>query len=551
MKKYNHKYGEYNNDIAKAIKSILKERGIHDWQEFLNPSESSLDDRILDNLDKASEMLLKHINNNSNILILVDSDVDGVTSASLCYDGIMDIAEHFEKTPSVKAINHKTKTHGIDKIMSRIRKNCSKIDLVIAPDSSSSDVMGMNELYKNGVDFLVLDHHPMVDVMEFEIPNNTVIVNNTVGNVSTGLSGVGVVYKLMKYIDDEHWIGFADDYLDVLAVGLIGDSMPCTDGEVNYFVRKGLKNIKNKLVVEMLANKLDGISPKKISFEVNPMMNVVFRQGLVEDKDLMFRAMSRADKGVRYHNNRAKSEDGTISTEHHFRLLAKRTKTRETKLVNEADFSLVKISDNGKLGMMDIATTDLGTGITGMLASKLSKTNNIPFLVYDSSNGFKGSCRSPLDAKNIFFWTEQFVYCEGHMRAFGIHLKKDFDINKIAKSVEDYESSLSADMLIDESDINSGVIDMVSLINKNIYSPSCPKITFKTTITLSEEDVFVNDKKTVMSIDKGGYVVVLFNPSDSVVGKIIADGKVEIIAEPGVNEYGSSVTYQLVICEII
>lgn len=553
MEKYNHTYTDYGNDIVKATNSILKERGIADYQEFINPSDKSLDTRMLNNLDKASEMLLKHINNNSRILILIDSDVDGLTSASLCYDGIKNIAEHFEKKPRLGVINHKTKVHGVDMILDRLEGRYDKIDLLIAPDSSSDDIKGMRELDRHDTDFLVLDHHPY-KIADEDLPSNTVRVNNTVGGISSGLSGVGVVWKLMKYIDEENWIDFADDYLDVLATGLVGDSMPCTDEEVNYFVRKGLKNITNKLLVEIIGEKkLDGVSPKTIAFDVNPKLNVMFRQGVLKEKRLMFEAMSKMGEGKRFENKRAKSKDGTITIEHHFRLLSNRVKKSEKALVDSVDSGMVDISKNGKLGMLDISKTDLEGGISGMLASKLSKKFNIPFLVYDSENKCKGSCRSPIAVKDLFYETKQFQYCLGHDCAFGIGLKKGFDIDKIAKAIEHYESDLIADLLIEESEINAGVIGMVGLINRNIYSSACDKLTLNTTIGyIEEDDFYVNEAKTMMKIKRGGFDYVLFNPTDIMIQRFKSDpNNIEVIVEPSLNEFSGSISYQLIVLEVV
>lgn len=55
------------------IKDILEARGINNIDEYLNPSKKDLipADK-LKNIDKGVELLLKHLNNNSKIYVVVD-----------------------------------------------------------------------------------------------------------------------------------------------------------------------------------------------------------------------------------------------------------------------------------------------------------------------------------------------------------------------------------------------------------------------------------------------------------------------------------------------
>lgn len=61
------------NDINNPQLTILKNRGINDIDKFLNINKNVVHDyQLLKNIDKAVECLLKHIENNSNIHIVVD-----------------------------------------------------------------------------------------------------------------------------------------------------------------------------------------------------------------------------------------------------------------------------------------------------------------------------------------------------------------------------------------------------------------------------------------------------------------------------------------------
>ena len=122
---------------------------------------------------------------------------------------------------------HDNKAHGID--MDAIPENTT---LVIAPDSSSNEYEYHKALVEHGIDVLVLDHHESDHVSEYAC-----VVNNQLCDYPTkSLSGVGIVYKLCQYLDSLFGDNKADDYLDIVSIGLIGDMMDLRDFETHYLV---------------------------------------------------------------------------------------------------------------------------------------------------------------------------------------------------------------------------------------------------------------------------------------------------------------------------
>ena len=74
------------NDINNPKKTIMLNRGIEKWKQYLNLNESCVyDSCLLSNIDKAVDCFLRNIDNKSRIHIIVDPDVDGFTSASMVY----------------------------------------------------------------------------------------------------------------------------------------------------------------------------------------------------------------------------------------------------------------------------------------------------------------------------------------------------------------------------------------------------------------------------------------------------------------------------------
>lgn len=201
------------NEQLSVIEQILSNRGIKlsDIDHYLNVTEEdNLNPILLNNIECAAALILKHIGKEGNIIkVQVDSDCDGYTSSSLLLNYL------HVRFPScigkfVYSL-HDIKIHGID--MDNIPSNTT---LVIAPDSSSNEFDKHEHLAKNGIDVLVLDHHQADKVSEYAC-----VVNNQLCDYPTkSLSGVGIVYKLCQYIDTLFGDNLADNFLDIVAIGL-------------------------------------------------------------------------------------------------------------------------------------------------------------------------------------------------------------------------------------------------------------------------------------------------------------------------------------------
>ena len=66
------------------MNDILTLKGIEDIDSFLHPTIKNTESELLfDNIEKARDVFVKHIENKSIIDLLVDCDVDGFTSCLL------------------------------------------------------------------------------------------------------------------------------------------------------------------------------------------------------------------------------------------------------------------------------------------------------------------------------------------------------------------------------------------------------------------------------------------------------------------------------------
>ena len=88
---------------------------------------------------------------------------------------------------------------------------------------------------------LVIDHHE-ADI----ISENACIINNQLCDYPTkSLSGVGMVYKFCSYIDSLLDVDYADQFLDLVALGMVADMMDLRDYETKHLITRGLENIRN------------------------------------------------------------------------------------------------------------------------------------------------------------------------------------------------------------------------------------------------------------------------------------------------------------------
>lgn len=182
---------------------MLTNRGIPlaEINHYLHTTDDDiLDPKLIDNIDKGVKMLIKHIAQEDDVLIQVDSDCDGMTSAAALLNYLNCLFPAFVQNHVTYRI-HTGKQHGI--IPDEVPNN---VKLVIAPDSSSNDYEEHEFLSKMGIDVLVIDHHEADKVSEYAC-----IINNQLCNYPTkSLSGVGMVYKFCCYIDELMNVDYAD-----------------------------------------------------------------------------------------------------------------------------------------------------------------------------------------------------------------------------------------------------------------------------------------------------------------------------------------------------
>ena len=286
------------NQNYSAIEQILTNRGIplEEIEHYLNTSDDDISPPEAlgqENLRAAAATLIKTIRLDEMAIVVIDSDCDGFTSSAVLINYLHDLFPSWVENNLIYIL-HDGKQHGLnDHIEDLIKqKNSSKLfSLVIVPDAGSNDIEECTRLKIAGVKTVILDHH-LCDVQN---PDAIVINNQLSSYPNKELSGVGVVYQFCKYLDKLLQKDYADNYLDLVALGLDADMMSLRSIETKHLIQKGFANPKNPFFVYMaqknaysLKNKLTPIS---VAFYIAPYVNAICRSGTLEEKELIFNSM--------------------------------------------------------------------------------------------------------------------------------------------------------------------------------------------------------------------------------------------------------------------
>lgn len=148
-------YENGNNDTSNVLAEVLKNRGIDDYNRYLNLDESVVEPyRNLDNIEEAVSLFMKHFNQKNKIGILVDEDPDGFCSAAMMYSYIKQMDSDY---PVDYILHGRAKAHGLSDDV----KILSDIDLLIIPDAGTNDKNEIKHINEDGIDILILDHHEL------------------------------------------------------------------------------------------------------------------------------------------------------------------------------------------------------------------------------------------------------------------------------------------------------------------------------------------------------------------------------------------------------
>ena len=522
-----------NNDFDNPKRCVLQNRGIENVNEYLHlTSDCLIDYHNLDNISEAVQMFSRHIENKSKIAIVVDCDADGYTSASMMYLYIKQIAPEIH----IECLMHEGKQHGLSPDITIPEET----NFVILPDGGTNDTEQCKMLYEKGIDVLILDHH----LQDKENPY-AVIVNNQISeNYSNKeLCGAGVVYKFLQAVDDETWNEYADDFLDLVALGNISDLMDIRSYETKYLIEKGLKQIHNKCFQGFITAQdysIKGcLNINAVAFYITPLINAMCRCGSMEDKRLVFNAFLETDETFKY-KKRGEKEEIDESIYDRASRLCKNAKSRQDKIVQKALPELKEKIDNRHTNDNSVMFVKVSPNITntftGLIAMKLADCYSRPCLVLRQINEglYGGSARGydncPIDSiKETLLNTNNFEFCQGHNNAFGCQIKADNiskTIQMLNQTLKDIDfDTIKVDFEMDFYDMDISFIQSIDEL-KDYYGTGIksPKIVLHNIELMANQGVILKDEITWKFITDDNIVYIKFkNDKNDIVLNFLKD----------------------------
>lgn len=507
----NYKILQENIGIKTLKDIVLENREItkNEANFLLNPTSEYVENPFkLKNMSEGIQLFMEELDNESNIGLLVDSDNDGYCSSALMY--LFLINECSYPKEKIQIFHHQKKTHGLsdDKVFKEIKK--SDVNLMIIPDAGSNDIEQIKDLLKLGKKILILDHHQINDeeqntkFVDQEGNIIGVIINNQLDEYSTDLAGTGVVYKFLVALTENE----LEHYMDLVAIANIADSMYLNSFESRYIVDKGLKNINNELMKELIENaKLEGdLTPTDISFNVSNYINAVIRFGTIQEKENLFRALIGEEEEIEYtprksrNNPNPQTEIQTLQ-----KAMVRISKSIKSKQDTAKKKSVEKckqfISENGLDKYKTIVLIDednelIDRKITGLIAMNLvSVYKKSVVLLGRTKEKYTGSMRGfgVENFKEILESTE-IVKVIGHNNSAGVEVEfKDIPrlIKRINRAMEDIEVIPPCTLVDCKIDINNiREKEMQEVLNlKPIWHQHCAEPLFLI------EELIIDSKK--------------------------------------------------------
>ena len=482
---------------------------------------------------------------------------------------------HYIKTiaPSqqISYILHEHKQHGLEDHIENLINTNTHYDLIILPDSSSNDYEYHEKFKECSTRCLVLDHHEIESGQL--ISDNACIINNQLSpNYSNkDLTGAGVAWQFCNRYDYIHNTCYADDLIDLAALGVCGDMGSVLSLENRYIMLTGFRHIKNyffKCAVDKQSFSMrNEVTPIGVAFYIVPMMNALIRVGTMEEKERLFLGLIDGHKLVPCHKRGAKGTMEQVAIESLRECTnAKSKQNRITdQMVEELEQKIFKydLLENKILFVRLDDDNDYPQEINGLCAMKLAAKYKRPtILARLNDEGYdRGSIRNVSDCeltdlKKFLNESGYFEWVQGHANAAGASI---LDTN--LRAFHEYANEALKDINFNEGMYNVNFIrepnasDLEDLIfdlagDNSIWGQGNPEpMIFVPNIYLDNIDYkIIGTNKDTVRFEKNGVIFIKFHATD-LIEKLqkCNEIKISIVGKPNINEWMGQQSPQIMI----
>ncbi len=373
----------------KLLHALLYRRGLRDRDaatSFLEAdARHELDPRRLPDFDRAVERIAAGVRNGERIGIFGDYDADGTTSAAIL--GLALKAAGAGDRTHIR-LPHRSEGYGlsgtaIDEFAE------AEVQLLVALDCGSSDSGQVAYARALGMDVVIVDHHQMHD----DGPEGAIIVSayRPDGGAYKELSAAGLTWLVVDGLY-EAGVDIAPDgqgpevYLDLAALGLIGDVSPMT-GASRTLTRAGLTQMVRRprpgiaALAQSAKVDLGHLTTTDVSFRITPRLNAA---GRMADPSLSLDLLLAPNPMVAYQL--------VVDLEE----LNAQRKVATDQITRAAEQLIHEQAAWENQPIVVVRSEGWQPGVVGIVAAKLAETYDRPAVVLVEENGvLRGSMRSP------------------------------------------------------------------------------------------------------------------------------------------------------------
>ena len=548
------------------LDNLLIARGLkkNELNYFYNvPNDSELEGPILlDNAPEGAKLLFKTIDNDGNICIIVDSDVDGFTSAAIIYQYI----KFLKPDILVDYILHEGKGHGLSDTIDNIINSDTHYNLIVLPDSSTNDKEYHDKLANYGAACLILDHH-LSESDDYS--DNAIIINNQLSPhySNKDLSGAGVTWQFCRFLDELNGNNYANELIDLAALGIVSDMMNVLQLENRYIIYNGFNNVKNyffqKLCEKQSFSMGGKVTPITVAFYVTPLINAMIRVGTMDEKERLFKAFIEGHELVPCNKRGAKGTLEECAVESVRECVNARSKQNRTldKAMEELEYKIFKydLLEN-KILFIKLDEEDFPPELNGLLAMKLAAKYKKPTIVAraNEEGEVKGSQRGLNESELTSFKkflddSEYFTFTAGHDNASGIGIMEQniFPFlnyaNQELKNVDFGENFYEVNFELDAFE-NVGELIFDLGREEGIFGQhnNEPVIHITKLYAYPKDIQIMGKKQDTVKIENNGVSYMFFKCADRLEEFDKKDGMViELVGKPNINHWGGNITPQI------
>ncbi len=512
--------------LSFEVVSLLYQKGVKTLDQindFINPSKSQFHNPfLLSGMTKAVERIVKAKENNEKVVIFGDYDADGICATSLLFKCLKIFG-----VQTTAIVPERETGYGLNENIVESIIEIEYPDLIITVDCGISNYKVIEHIQDLGVDVIVTDHHEIPEILP-----NTITINCKLENQEypfSGLCGAGVAYKLAYALIGNK----ADDYLDLVALATIADSMLLVN-ENRAIVAEGLKLIKNGRCQKAIKALLDNYQGKEISasnliYSIVPKINAAGRMGDASSALRLF--ISQDDGEINYLANQL--NEYNAERQELCNVLYKQAKE---KIASQGapNKAIVIYNENWMQGLL------------GIISARIAEEYNLPCIML-SKNGetYHGSARS-IEGINIYeglrYAKEYLEEFGGHSQAAGVKIKKE-NICLFTQKLKEYVSkNITKQTFVKKTlveDINIEKLNLRFVKELSLLEPFGIG-NEKPLFTISSKDVYACRIKTSshvrLSIDR--YDLVYFN-GEKDLNLLNSSGEKHIVFECGISNFNN------------